>query len=205
MADRPTDNQTLSGETTEAPDVAALQAENASLQDRLLRALADAETVRRRADRAAQDARSFAVTDLSRELLTVVDNLRRAIEAAEDQSGDTAGAASLVEGIRAIERSLMTSLDRVGVRRIEARDTPFDPSRHEAIMEVDDPGRAPGSVVDVMEEGYTIHDRLLRPARVSVTRNRPATAAAQGSSAPEGAATPTPTEASDAAGPGNAR
>ena len=185
MADGSTDNQTLSDETTEAPDVAALQAENASLQDRLLRALADSENVRRRADRAAQDARSYAVADLSRELLTVVDNLRRAIEAAEGQSGDAGGTESLVEGIRAIERSLMTMLERFGVRRIEARDAPFDPSLHEAIMEVDDPKRAPGSVVDVMEEGYTIHDRLLRPARVSVTPSRPATAAADGSTPPE--------------------
>ena len=87
MVDRSTDSQTCRRmRRTEAPDVAALQAENASLQDRLLRALADTENVRRRADRAAQDARNFAVTDLSRELLTVVDNLRRAIEAVEDQS-----------------------------------------------------------------------------------------------------------------------
>lgn len=185
MADRSTDTRTPSDETTEAPDVASLQAENASLQDRLLRALADSENIRRRADRAAQDARNFAVTDLSRELLTVVDNLRRAIEAAEGQSGDAAGMSALVEGIRAIEGSLMTSLHRVGVRRIEARDTPFDPSRHEAMMEVDDPARAPGSVVDVMEEGYTIHDRLLRPARVSVTRSRPATDEAGGSESSE--------------------
>lgn len=185
MADRPADNRTPSDETTDAPDVAALQAENASLQDRLLRALAEAENVRRRADRTAQDARNFAVTDFSRELLTVVDNLRRAIEAADDQSGDAAGTAPLVEGIRAIERSLTTMLERFGVRRIEARDTPFDPTRHEAIMEVDDPERPPGSVVDVMEEGYTIHDRLLRPARVSVTRSRPAMAAADGSTPTE--------------------
>lgn len=185
MADRSTDNQTLPDESMDGPDVAALQAENASLQDRLLRALADAENVRRRADRTAQDARNFAVADLSRELLTVVDNLRRAIKAAEDQPGDSAATASLIEGIRAIERSLMILLERVGVRRIEARDTPFDPSRHEAMMEVDDPGRPLGSVVDVMEEGYTIHDRLLRPARVSVTRSRPATAAADVSAPPE--------------------
>ena len=185
MADRPMDDRTPSDETTEAPDVAALEAENASLQDRLLRALADTENVRRRADRAAQDARNYAVADLARELLTVVDNLRRAIEAAEDRSGDTAGTASLVEGIRAIERSLMTMLERFGVRRIDARGAPFDPSRHEAMLEVDEPGRAPGSVVDVMEEGSTIHDRLLRPARVSVTRSRPATDAAAGSASPE--------------------
>jgi molecular chaperone GrpE len=176
MADRPTESRTPSAEATEAPDVAALQAENASLQDRLLRALAEAENVRRRAGRAAQDARNFAVADLSRELLTDVDNLRRAIAAAEDPSVDSAGTDPLLEGIKAIERSLITMLERFGVRRIEARGTSFDPLRHEAIMEVDDPGRAPGSVVDVMEEGYTIHDRLLRPAKVSVTRSRPAPA-----------------------------
>ena len=176
MADRPTDSPTPSDETTEAPDIAVLQAENASLQDRLLRALADAENVRRRADRAAQDARNFAVADLSRELLTVVDNLRRAIAAAEDPAVDSAGSAPLLQGIKAIERSLMTMLERFGVREIEARVTPFDPLRHEAIMEVDDPERPPGSVVDVMEEGYTIHDRLLRPAKVSVTRSRQASA-----------------------------
>ena len=185
MADRSMDDRTPPPETTEAPDVAGLQAENASLQDRLLRSLADAENVRRRADRAARDARNYAVADLARELLTVVDNLRRAIGAAEDRAGDTAGSASLVEGIRAIERSLMTMLERFGVRSIEARGTPFDPSRHEAMIEVDDPERAPGSVVDVMEEGSTLHDRLLRPARVSVTRSRPATVAADGSASPE--------------------
>ena len=176
MADRPTDSPTPSDETTEAPDIAVLQAENASLQDRLLRALADAENVRRRADRAAQDARNFAVADLSRELLTVVDNLRRAIAAAEDPAVDSAGSAPLLQGIKAIERSLMTMLERFGVREIEARGTPFDPWRNEAIMEVEDPGRAPGRDGDITEVGYTIHDRLLRPAKVSVTRSRQASA-----------------------------
>ena len=176
MADRPADSQTGSDELPEAPDVAALQAENASLQDRLLRALADAENVRRRADRGAQDARNFVIADFARELLTVVDNLRRAIAAAEDPGVDRASSAPLLEGIKAIERSLMRTLQRFGVRQIEARGIPFDPLRHEAIMEVDDPERPSGSVVDVMEEGYTIHDRLLRPAKVSVTRSRPAAA-----------------------------
>ena len=178
MADRPTDSRTASDEATEAPDVAALREENASLQDRLLRALADSENVRRRGDRAAQDARNFAVADLSRELLTVVDNLRRAIAAVEDPAVDGGGSSvPLLEGIQAIERSLMTTLERFGVRKIEARGSPFDPLRHEAILEVNDPSRPPGSVVDVMEEGYTIHDRLLRPAKVSVTPTRPAAAA----------------------------
>ena len=98
----------------------------------------------------------------------------------------------------------MTMLERFGIRRIKARDTPFDPSRHEAIMEVDDPRRAPGSVVDIMEEGYTIHDRLLRPARVSVTRSRPATTPADESAAPEDRRHSNPAEASDGALPRNA-
>jgi molecular chaperone GrpE len=184
MADNPTDSRTPSDELAETPDAAALRAENASLQDRLLRALADAENVRRRADRAAQDARNFAVTDLSRELLTVVDNLRRAIATAEDPAVDSAGSAPLLQGIKAVERALMRTLERFGVRQVEARGTPFNPLRHEAIMEVDDPGQAPGSVADVLEEGYTIHDRLLRPAKVSVTRSR--RAATPDESAPPG-------------------
>ena len=185
MADKPTDGRTPPEDTTEAPEVTALQAENASLQDRLLRALADTENVRRRADRAAQDAQNFAVADLSRELLTVVDNLRRAIESAEDPAVDSAGSAPLLKGINAIERSLMTTLERFGIRKIEARGTPFNPSHHEAILEVNDPSQPPGSVVDVMEEGYTIHDRLLRPAKVSVTRSRPTSAAADVIASPE--------------------
>ena len=185
MADRPADDRAGPDNTTEAPDVAALQAENVSLQDRLLRALADAENTRRRADRTAQDARNYAVADLSRELLTVVDNLRRAIAAAEGGPPDSSGTAPLIEGIQAIERSLMGTLDRFGVRQIEARDTSFDPLIHEAIIEVDDSERGPGAVVDVMEEGYTIHDRLLRPAKVSVTRSRAPAAAPDGSAPPE--------------------
>ena len=185
MTDIRTDSPTGSDETAEAPDVAGLQAENASLQDRLLRALADAENIRRRADRAARDARTVAVADLSRELLTVADDLRRAIAAADVNAGDSADTAPLVEGIRAIERSLMAMFERFGVRRIDARGTPFDPSRHEAMMEVDDPDQAPGSVVAIIEEGYTIHDRLLRPAKVSVARSRPATTAADEPVSPE--------------------
>ena len=146
---------------------AALQAENAALQDRVLRAFAEAENTRRRAERDLEKERQFAVTGLARELLPVVDNLRRAIVASEQTSSQ---GASLIDGVRATERLLMGVLQRVGVQRVDALGAPFDPSRHEAMMEVDDPSNAPGAVADVMEDGYVIHDRLLRPARVSVTR-----------------------------------
>jgi molecular chaperone GrpE len=147
-----------------------LQAENAALQDRALRALAEAENTRRRAERSLQDERQFAVTGLARELLPVLDNLRRAIVASEQ---DPSQGASLIDGVRATERLLMGVLQRVGVQRVDALGAPFDPLRHEAMMEVDDPSIAPGAVADVMEDGYLIHDRLLRPARVAVTRRGP--------------------------------
>jgi molecular chaperone GrpE len=162
----------------------ALQAENASLRDRLLRALADAENSRRRAERSGEDTRRYAVADFARELLTIADNLQRALAAAEEQATQAGGNFSLVEGVRATERMLMAMLERFGVRRIDAFGAPFDPALHEAIMEVNDPSRPPGTVVQVVEHGYTIHDRLLRPARVVVNRGRSEQPPSPGASAP---------------------
>jgi molecular chaperone GrpE len=156
----------------EANDVAALQAENVSLRDRMMRALADTENTRRRAERTAQEARQFANTDFAREVLAVADNLRRALEAAEQQASDNPVDAALIEGVRATQRILDGILDRFGVRRIEAQGAPFDPALHEAMMELDDASHESGTVARVMEDGYTMHDRLLRPARVAVTARR---------------------------------
>lgn len=155
---------------TEVTDVASLVAENASLRDRLLRALADAENARRRADRAAAEARKFAIADFARELLVIVDNLQRTIDAIESQA--TADNAALLEGIRATRRLFMQTLERFGVHEIAALGQRFDPNLHEAIMDVDDPSQPPGTVVRVVEHGYMIHDRLLRPARVFVTKRQ---------------------------------
>lgn len=152
----------------EATDVATLMAENASLRDRLLRALADAENVRRRSERAVTEARNFAIADFARELLVVADNLQRTIEAIESQS--TPKNAALLEGIRATQRIFVETLKRFGVHEIEALGRRFDPNLHEAIAEVDDASQPPGTVVRVVELGYLIHDRLLRPARVFVVK-----------------------------------
>jgi molecular chaperone GrpE len=151
-------------------DKAALQAENESLRDRLLRALADAENTRRRTERVVEQVRQYAIADFARELLSVADNLRRAIAAAEDTTGEAIDDRSLIEGVRATERILLGILERFGVRRIEALGAAFNPELHEAVMQIEDPSRPPGTVVDVSEEGYTIHDRLLRPARVVVAK-----------------------------------
>jgi molecular chaperone GrpE len=153
----------------EAVDVATLIAENASLRDRLLRALADAENTRRRAERTAEEARQYAISDFARELLTVVDNLKRTIAAAA-QHPETVEDDTLIEGVRATERLLEQTLSRFGVRKIDALGKRFDPSLHEVVMEADNASQPPGTVIRVVEDGYTIHDRLLRPARVVVAR-----------------------------------
>jgi molecular chaperone GrpE len=152
----------------EAVDVATLIAENASLRDRLLRALADVENIRRRAERTAEEARQYAISDFARELLMVADNLERTIAAAERP--ETVEDQALIEGVRATARLLEQTLSHFGVRKIDALGKRFNPSLHEAVMEADDASQPPGTVVRVLEDGYTIQDRLLRPARVVVAR-----------------------------------
>jgi molecular chaperone GrpE len=157
----------------EAVDVGTLVAENASLRERLLRALADAENTRRRAARETEESRRYAIADFARELLIVLDNLQRTIAAAEAAGASSLEGMPLVEGVRATLRVLMRTLESFEVRSIEALGHRFDPNVHEAIMEVEDPAQPPGTVVRVVEQGYMINDRLLRPARVIVAK-RPA-------------------------------
>jgi molecular chaperone GrpE len=158
---------------TEAVDPATLLAENQSLRDRLMRALADAENTRRRAERSLDEMRQYSIANFAREMLSAVDNLRRAIDTAERNPVKSVEVAALLEGVRSTERMLTQALERFGVRKIEALGVPFDPALHEAVMEIDDPKREPGTVGEVIEDGYMIHDRLLRPARVAVVKRRP--------------------------------
>jgi molecular chaperone GrpE len=145
--------------------------EIASLRDRLMRALAETENTRRQGERRVQDANRYAVANFARELLPVVDNLRRAIDAAaagaETQKGD-----GLIEGVVATERILTQILNRFGIEEINALNEPFDPKKHEAVMETDQTEQPPGSVAQVLENGYMLHDRLLRPARVVVAKSQ---------------------------------
>jgi molecular chaperone GrpE len=162
---------------TEAVDVGtlltenkSLHEENKSLQDRLLRALADAENVRRQADRTATEARQYAISEFARELLTVVDNLERTVEAAQRHSPKSAENSTLLEGVQATLRAFLQTLERFGVRPIDAQGKPFDPHFHEAVAAVADSSQPPGTVTEVVEQGYTLRDRLLRPARVVVSK-----------------------------------
>lgn len=156
----------------EAVDPATLVAENRSLHDRLLRALAEAENTRRRTERIAEEARQYAISSFAREMLLVADNLHRAIEAAKNHPGAAPTDSVLLEGVRTTERMLMQSLEHFGIQKITAEGAFFDPEMHEAVMEIDAPDQEPGTIVSVIEDGYMIHGRLLRPAKVLVARRR---------------------------------
>jgi molecular chaperone GrpE len=164
--DRATDIEPPGADETRNDDPAA---EMASLRGRLMRALAEAENTRRQGERRAQDAQQYAITGFARELLQVVDNLRRAISAgtanAEAGKGD-----GLIDGVVATEKMLAQVMNRFGVEEFNALNQPFDPKRHEAVMETDQTEHPPGNVVEVLENGYMLHDRLLRPARVVVAK-----------------------------------
>jgi molecular chaperone GrpE len=166
MATNTVDNDVAPSTAGEGNDPSS---EIASLRERVMRALAETENTRRQGERRAQDAQEYAITNFARELLQVVDNLRRAIDAdAADPEAKTTG--GLIEGVAATDRILTQILNRFGVEEIKALNAPFDPRKHEAVMETDATEQPPGSVAQVLESGYMLHDRLLRPARVVVAK-----------------------------------
>src|SRR5262245_10293176 len=155
-----------------AQELSGLRAEVEALKDRSLRALAEVENVRKRLERERDEARSYSVTRFARDILTVADNLTRALAAfpadARARSDDSVKA--VLDGVEATARELSAALARHGVKPIEAQGQRFDPHLHQAIAEVPAPGAQPGSVVNVVQTGYTIGERLLRPAMVTVAK-----------------------------------
>jgi molecular chaperone GrpE len=161
--------------------VAALEAEVADCKDRVLRALAEQENSRRRAERERQDAIRFAAAGLARDLLATADNLRRAIESVPNEKAADETVQRLLAGIVATERALLDAFEKHGIRRVDALGQRFDPDRHEAVFEVADAASPPGTVAEVLQPGYLHHDRLLRPAKVGVAKgdDRPNPAASE--------------------------
>jgi len=152
-------------------ELAAAKQEAAHLKDQLLRALAEAENVRRRAQREREDAAKYAIANFARDVLQVSDNLHRALEAipAAALAADEA-LRNLHEGVSATERQLDAALERHQVKRIWPMGEKFDANLHQAMFEVPTAEQAPGTVVQVMQAGHLIHDRLLRPALVGVAK-----------------------------------
>jgi molecular chaperone GrpE len=150
-------------------------AEIADLKDKLLRALADIENLRRRSQKEREDALKYASANFARDMLSVADNLRRAIESIPEE-GDPGGAAlvGFIEGIALTEKDLLSALEHHKITKIEPMGEKFDPQFHEALFEIPTNDAASGTVMQVMETGYTIHDRLLRPAKVGIAKAAPA-------------------------------
>ncbi len=153
----------------------ALQAENVELKDRALRSLAEMENLRRRTEREVADAKAYGVTSFARDMLTFVDNMRRALDSlpAEVREAADPNLRSFVEGIELTERDFLSRLGRFGVKKLEPMGKRFDPNMHEALFEIPDETVASGTVMQVVEQGFAIGERVLRPAKVGVSRGGP--------------------------------
>jgi molecular chaperone GrpE len=158
-----------------AAHAAALAAEVADLKDRLLRTLADMENLRRRTEREVADARSYGITALARDVVGIADNMRRALAAAEEAGAafEAPPAKALLEGVELTERELHKVLEKHGVTRFDPKGAKFDPHLQQAMFEVPDANVPAGSVVQVVQAGYMIGDRVLRPALVGVSKGGP--------------------------------
>lgn len=172
-ADAP--EQAATAEAGFAAEFAKLQAERDDLKDKLLRTLAEMENLRRRTEREIADAKAYAVTSFARDMLGSSDNLRRALESLPADAMKTADAAAkaLHEGVELTERELLKTLERHGVRQIDPQGEKFDPNLHQAMFEAPDATIAKGLVSKVVQIGYKIGERVLRPALVGVSAGAP--------------------------------
>lgn len=161
-------------EVDAAPDADALAAEVADLKDKLLRAVAELENFRRRAERERTDAARYGAATFARDMIGVADNLRRAIETlpAEARAEAPEAARNLIEGVEVTERMLLSAFERHGIAPVAPKEgDKFDPHLHEAMFEVPGSGQPAGTIVQTVETGYMIGDRLLRAAKVGVAKN----------------------------------
>jgi molecular chaperone GrpE len=156
------------------PREAELELELAGVTEKLLRAMAETENVRRRLEQAAEDRGKYAVSGFAKDLLPVADNLRRALESipADAKESDPL-AAKLIEGVELTERALLSALERHGVKKVESLGTLLNPHLHQAMMEVEDPSHTAGTIILEMQAGYTLNGRLIREAMVGVAKGGP--------------------------------
>lgn len=151
--------------------IAELEAEVAKYKDQALRALAEQENVRRRAQRDREDALKFATSSFAKDLVTVADNLRRAIDSVpEAQAAKDELLKGLMSGVSATERELLGAFEKHGIRKLDPMGEKFDHNFHQAIFELENTGKPAGTVVQVLQAGFTLHDRLLREAMVGVAK-----------------------------------
>ena len=169
------ETQAPEGEAADYEAVVRLVEENEELKDRALRLAAEAENLRRRTAREIQDAKAYSIANFARDMLQVADNLDRALAAVPEGAGEGAdsGLKALMEGVELTSRSMLAALERHGVKKLDPQGEKFDPNFHQAMFEVPDPSVPNGTVVQVVQTGYGIGERVLRPAMVGVARGGP--------------------------------
>lgn len=152
--------------------IQTLEAQLNDTRDKYMRAVAETENIRKRSAKERQDISKYAVSSFAKDLLAFADNFRRAVDAIPADVKDSDPAVkSTVEGIEAMERELLKMFERHGIKKIEPLDERFDPNFHEVMFESPAQDKAPGTVIQIIEPGYVLHDRLLRPARVGVAKD----------------------------------
>lgn len=176
----------MSDQNIAAPDgagedrVAELEAELARMKDHLLRALAETDNIRKRALKEREDATKFAVSSFARDMLEIADNFRRALDAIPQEARENNPLMqTTIMGIEATERGLLKSFEKHGIRKLEPLGEPFDPNFHEVMFEAPIPGKAAGTIIQLVDPGYVLNDRLLRPARVGIAKTDPGDSANQ--------------------------
>lgn len=164
-------SQTGPAQTVDVAELEKARAEAADYKDKALRAVAELENYRRRADKERDDVSKYAISNFAREMLPVADNLRRALDSQPPASGDVAAPLkAFVSGVELTERELLAAFERFGLKKIDPLGEPFDHNFHQAMFEIEDPSKPSGIVVQVMQSGYLLKDRLLRPALVAVSK-----------------------------------
>lgn len=152
-------------------ELAALVEQNAELKDRFLRLAAEMENLRRRTERDKADTAKYAISSFARDVLTIGDNIARAIEHVPEAAAEADSALkSFLEGMQVTERELLNVMERHGIARVDPKGERFDPNKHQAMFEVDDKGVAEGTIVEVVQAGYVIAERVLRPALVGIAK-----------------------------------
>lgn len=154
----------------ESQQLSALEADLANLKDQWMRAMAETENLRRRAQRDREEALKYASTNFARDMLAIADNLRRALESQPVSENLPESIKGMVQGVELTESALLSTFERHGVKKIDPLNDKFDANLHQAMFEVEEGSVPAGTVVQVLQAGYTLHDRLLRPAMVGVSK-----------------------------------
>lgn len=162
-------------EAGDSDEVTALKSELAAMKDRAMRAVAEAENVRRRTEKERQDTAKYAASGLAKELLPVVDNLRRAVESVPEEAKESNDVLkNLMVGVEMTEKMLLDAFQKHAIQKIDPQDEKFNYAEHQAMQEMPGTGKPAGTVVQVLQPGYKLHDRLLRPAMVITAKGDPA-------------------------------